>query len=74
MKFVENVDLTFEPTFEILEGEAADSKMLRVGGTALVECVSENNNKYTAQNLLENSGKSIKFQSDTPRLTWKTTS
>lgn len=58
----ENVNFCFSPAFEIKEsGEESGRKWLRIGGTALTEGVSKNNNRYTIKNLQENDGQTFKW-------------
>lgn len=56
----ENVKLNFAPSFEIKEGTDGTS-WLRIGGVALEEGVSRNNNKYTINNLKENDQREFKW-------------
>ena len=61
-KFVENVSFSFTPSFQITEGhDAVDGKWLRIGGLALEETVSRNNNSYSVENLAENNGREFKW-------------
>lgn len=56
----ENVKLSFTVPCEITEG-LEPGKWLCIGGTALVEGKSANNNIYTFTNLAENDGKEFKW-------------
>ena len=59
-KIIENLSFNFNPSFEIKEG--VDGKAwLNIGGMALEEGVSRNNNKYTFENLKENDGREFKW-------------
>ena len=49
----------FNPSFELKEG--ANGSWLAIGGMALEEGVSRNNNKYTIENLKENDGREFKW-------------
>ena len=56
----ENVHLNFvTEKFELTEGEKGS--WLKIGGLALKEGISRNNNKYTFENLMENDGKQFKW-------------
>ena len=58
---LENVSFNFAPNFEIMESDKNNSKWIKIGGTALTEGVSRNNNHYTFDNLVENNGRNFKF-------------
>ncbi|MAH50305.1 hypothetical protein CMI37_31075 [Candidatus Pacearchaeota archaeon] len=57
----ENVSFKFNPAFEISEGHDKAGKWLKIGGLALEEGISKNNNKYTVKNLQENDGRDFKW-------------
>ena len=57
----ENVKLEFAPSFKITEGQDKQGDWLKIGGIALKEGVSRNNNKYTYENLTENNGREFKW-------------
>ena len=59
-KIIENLSFNFNPSFEIKEGKDGSS-WLAIGGLALEEGVSRNNNKYTYENLVENNGREFKW-------------
>jgi hypothetical protein len=61
MEFKENIKFSFTPSFEITEGKDTSGTWLQIGGLALEEGVSRNNNKYTLKNLEENNGKQFKW-------------
>lgn len=64
----ENVNLYFTPSFEVKEsGEEAGRKWLRIGGVALTEGLSKNNNRYTIKNLQENDKQEFKWIVSHPR-------
>ena len=61
-RVLKNVKLSWKANFQILEsGENKEGKWLSLGGVALEEGISRNNNKYTFENLAENHGKSFKW-------------
>lgn len=55
----ENLKFEFRPEFELKESKTG--KWLTIGGVALVEGTSKNNNYYSVENLKENAGKEFKF-------------
>lgn len=59
-KIIENLSFNFNPSFNIKEGKDGNS-WLSIGGTALEEGVSRNNNKYTYNNLVENNDREFKW-------------
>lgn len=61
MVVAENIKFNWQPEFEIQESQKGKQGWLCMGGTALVECVSENKNHYTLKNLEENDGKQFKW-------------
>jgi len=58
---VENLSFTFTPELNIQESDKGKDGWLSIGGTALVEGVSRNKNKYTFKNMEENDGKQFKW-------------
>jgi len=64
---IENVKFTFNPTVFEAKKSDKDKNWLNIGGTALVEGVSENKNHYTIENLKENDGKEFKWLVGHPR-------
>lgn len=60
MKIKENVELNYMPEI-VFENEQQNTKILKIGGTALVTGESQNKNVYTTENLVENDGKNFKF-------------
>ena len=59
-EIIENMKFSFRPEVTIEESKK-DGSWLRIGGTALVEGTSKNNNVYTNKNLKENAGKEFKW-------------
>lgn len=53
--------LTWNPEFVISESEGSENKKLSLGGIALVEGLSKNNNRYKIENLVENNGNEFKW-------------
>ena len=68
---IENLDFSFTPEFKIVESENKEGVWLKIGGTALVEGVSKNNNVYTFKNIQENDGKQFKWLVGHPEETEK---
>jgi len=67
-QIIENITLDFTPEFHLTESVGKEG-WIRIGGTALTEGVSRNNNHYSFKNLEENHGKNFKWivgHSDTP--------
>jgi len=62
-QIIENFEFTYNPTCTIKEGKdsASGNKWLQIGGIALTEGVSKNNNVYTEENLKENNGREFKW-------------
>lgn len=61
---LENIEFNFTPeSIQITEGEKQPDgmKWIKIGGTALTEGISRNNNVYTFENLQENSGNDFKW-------------
>jgi hypothetical protein len=61
MQSKQNVSFDFTPSFEITEGKDNRGQWLKIGGVALKEGVSRNNNQYTYENLTENNGQEFKW-------------
>ena len=59
-QIVENMEFNFNPELEVQESKTDDG-WLNLKGTALVEGISKNRNKYTIKNLKENDGKKFKW-------------
>jgi len=59
-EIIENLSFSFSPEFEIQEGDSK-SEWVRIGGVALTEGTSRNNNVYTISNLKENDGTKFKW-------------
>lgn len=57
-KITEQIEFSWQPEFNIVESAPG---WIKIGGTALVEGLSKNNNFYSKQNLEENSGKEFKW-------------
>jgi hypothetical protein len=57
---VENIKFDFTPEFKITESKTP-GQWIQLGGVALTEGVSKNNNKYRFNNLKENDGRSFKW-------------
>jgi len=60
---VENISFSFVPNFRIEEDaiNSSGDSWLKIGGIALEEGTSRNNNVYSYNNLQENNGKEFKF-------------
>ena len=60
-EIVENIKFDFTPECNIKEGTGTGKQWVELGGVALVEGVSKNQNKYTFNNLKENDGRQFKW-------------
>jgi len=58
---IKNLKFEWNPEFTLQEGKNGESSWLKIGGVALEEGISKNNNVYSFKNLEENNGKSFKW-------------
>jgi len=61
MQSKRDISFNFTPSFEITEGKDNRGQWLKIGGVALKEGISRNNNHYTYENLTENNGQDFKW-------------
>ena len=57
----ENISFEFKPDLVQFNESSDKSGWLQIGGTALTEGISANNNVYNVQNLKENDGRNFKW-------------